>query len=224
MGKKCDEEVANELDFDLERQIGREYTVRGMFQDEQLFEKFIAWMIREFSGENILSFVEFVQFKQYVIKIKEEQTAAAVIECESRTDTGTATAATEEEEDVNYINYCYDQVPISSIVSREKIGLNEIEKCRDIAHELWLKYIKVEAIFEINIAYDLRRKYKNCDDNNWNMSLNELLIIFDDAMLEARRFMQRSLVRLKADMRNKITRSPTIVSPASGSIVNVMKI
>merc|ERR1740116_741920 len=71
----------NELDFDLEQQIGRGYTVRGMFQDEQLFEKFIAWMIREFSGENILSFVEFVQFKQYVIKIKEEQTAAAVVEC-----------------------------------------------------------------------------------------------------------------------------------------------
>merc|ERR1712129_45707 len=215
MGKKCDEEVANELDFELERQIGREYTVRGMFQDEQLFEKFIAWMIREFSGENILSFVDFVQFKQYVIKIKENRSTVA-----AQTDT----AATEEEEDVNYIDYCYDQVPVSSIVCRERIGLNEMEKCRDIAHELWLKYIKVEAIFEINIGYGLRRKYKNCDDNNWVMPLDELLIIFDEAMLEARRFMQRSLVRLKDHMRNKTPRSPTIVSPASGSIVNEMKI
>merc|ERR1712129_166157 len=180
MGKKCDEEVANELDFELERQIGREYTVRGMFQDEQLFEKFIAWLIREFSGENILSFVEFVQFKQYVIKIKENRSTVA-----AQTDT----AATEEKEDVKYIDYCAcnDQVPISSIVSRERNGLNEMETCRGIAHELWLKYIKVEATFEINIGYGLRRKYKNCDDNNWNMPLDELLIIFDEAMLEARR-------------------------------------
>merc|ERR1712176_697517 len=168
-----------------------------------------------FSGEHILSFVEFVQFKQYVIKIKENRSTVG-----AQTDT----AATEEKEDVKYIDYCNDQVPISSIVRRERIGLNEMEKCRDIAHELWLKYIKVEGRFEINIGYGLRRKYKNCDDNNWNMSLNELLIVFDDAMLEARRFMQRSLVRLKADMRNKTPRSPTIVSPASGSIVNVMKI
>merc|ERR1712129_241962 len=198
MGKKCDEEVANEIDFDLERQMGREYTVRGMFQDEQLFEQFIAWMIREFSGENILSFVEFVQFKQYVTKIKGNRSTVA-----AQTDT----AAIEEKEDINYIDYFNDQVPISSIVSRERNGLNEMEKCRDIAHELWLKYIKVEGRFEINIGYGLRRKYANCDNNNWNMSLNELLIIFDDAMLEAHRFMQRSLVRLKADMRNKTPQS-----------------
>jgi len=193
------EAVANEINesaFDLERQVGREYTVRDMFQDEQLFELFIAWMMREFSSECPLLFIECVQFKQYIIKVQSNELTVVAAQT-------TDTANISEKTDVKYINYCYDGVAISSIVSRQRLGMNEMEKCCDMAHELWLKYVKVGATFENNICYDLREKYAKCDANNWNMSLDELLMIFDGVMVIANRFMIHSLSRFKEEMRSQ---------------------
>merc|ERR1711971_481592 len=205
--KKKKDDAAEEVNNVIDLEDCYAHSVRDMMKNEDLFEALVAWMMREFSGECPLMLVEFVQFKQYVLKVKEDRsTVAAAAQTDTtsvvaaQTDTATDAAATEEKEDVKYIDYCYDGVPISSIVSRPRPGMDEMEKCRNMAHELWLKYIKVGVAFEINISYGLRGKYKNCDDNNWNMSLDELLIIFDEAMIESHKMMRPSLGRWKVDM------------------------
>merc|ERR1740123_1739122 len=173
---------------------GYAHRVVDMMKNKDLFEALIAWMMKEFSVENVLSFAEFVQFKQYVKKIKDNQSTVAAQQTDQTAN---------EEVEVKYIDYCYAGVPISSIISRPRAGMDEMEKCRDMAHELWLKYIKVGVAFEINISYGLRGKYKNCDDNNWVMPLDELLIIFDEAMIESHKMMRPSLGRWKVDMHKK---------------------
>merc|ERR1712129_28382 len=161
------------------------YKVRDMFRDEQLFELFIAWMMREFSSECPLLFIECVQFKQYIIKVQSNELTVVAAQT-------TDTANISEKANVKYINYCYDGVAISSIVSRQRLGMNEREKCCDMAHELYLKYIEEGSVFEINISSGLRGQYDMCDADNWNVPFEELLIIFDAAMIETRRFMHAS--------------------------------
>jgi len=210
--KKKKNDAAEEVNNVIDLEDCYAHSVRDMMKNEDLFEALVAWMMREFSGECPLMLVEFVQFKQYVLKVKEDRSTVAAAQTDTtsvvaaQTDTATDTAATEEKEEVKYIDYCYDGVPISSIVSRPRPGMDEMEKCRNMAHELWLKYIKVGSLFEINISYGLRGKYKNCDDNNWEMSLDELLIIFDEAMIESHKMMRPSLGRWKVDMHKKKSR------------------
>jgi len=188
------EEVNNVID--LEECTA--YKVVDMLKDEALCEALVTWMMREFSVENVLSFMEMVHFKRHVKKIKDNQ---ATIVAEEATDTANVTAV--EEVQVKYIEFYCDNVPISSIISKPRPGMGEMEKCREMAHELWLKYINVGSLFEINIGYGLRGKYENCDGNNWTMSVDELLCVFDEAMLEAHHMMRQSLGRWKVDMRKK---------------------
>merc|ERR1712204_105443 len=176
------EEVNNVID--LEECTA--YKVVDMLKDEALCEALVTWMMREFSVENVLSFMEMVHFKRYVKKIKDNQATIAA-----------------QEVQVKYIEFYCDKVPISSIISKPRPGMGEMEKCREMAHELWLKYINVGSLFEINIGYGLRGKYENYDGNNWTMSVDELLCVFDEAMLEAHHMMRQSLGRWKVDMRKK---------------------
>merc|ERR1712129_616026 len=132
------EEVNNVID--LEECTA--YKVVDMLKDEALCEALVTWMMREFSVENVLSFMEMVHFKRHVKKIKDNQ---ATIAAEEATDTANVTAV----------------------------------------EEVQVKYIEFGSLFEINIGYGLRGKYENCDGNNWTMSVDELLCVFDEAMLEA---------------------------------------
>merc|ERR1711971_1221803 len=91
------EEVNNVID--LEECTA--YKVVDMLKDEALCEALVTWMMREFSVENVLSFMEIVHFKRHVKKIKDNQ---ATIAAEEATDTANVTAAVEEVQ-VKYIDY-----------------------------------------------------------------------------------------------------------------------
>merc|ERR1712129_324942 len=109
----ADEEVNNVIDLEE----CNAYKVNDMMKDKDLCEALVVWMMREFSAENVLSFAELVQFKQYVVYCQFCRENRSTI-AEAQTDTATVTAAaTVEEEEEKYIDYSYDGMPVSSIIS-----------------------------------------------------------------------------------------------------------
>merc|ERR1711971_1002244 len=91
--KKKKDDAAEEVNNVIDLEDCYAHSVRDMMKNEELFEALVAWMMREFSGECPLMLVEFVQFKRYVKKIKDNQ---ATIAAEEATDTANVTAVEEE--------------------------------------------------------------------------------------------------------------------------------
>eukprot|EP01083_Nonionella_stella_P087253 242645_1 len=148
--------------------------LRMIFDDEATFESFVHWMYREFSNETILCFIEFVQFKQYLITIMDEP-----VQCEYK---------------------LYDNVPKSSIVYSQFNDEDQGRRYKSTAHELHTKYIKVNAKFEINISAEWRGKYRILDEGGWDMGIKDMMTGFvDDVIQEMQLFMMDSFVRLESE-------------------------
>lgn len=87
--------------------------LRETLDDEAKFEAFIEWMYREFSSENILSFIELVQFKQW---IKDEL---------RRTGSLSDSVETVNTQSDQYDYKLYDKMPKSSIIYEINCGEEE---------------------------------------------------------------------------------------------------
>ena len=93
--------------------------LRETLNDEHKFQMFIAWMYREFSSESILSFVEFIQFKQWLKQ-------------EIRKSGDSVGSLTEDEFDYKL----YRKIPKSSIIygqTAQTQRLNEEEDVMDVS-------------------------------------------------------------------------------------------
>merc|ERR1711920_761593 len=97
-----------------------ECRMKLMLIDEQQFEDFVQFMIKEFSSETILSFVEFVQWKQRLIEY-----------------------AKLDGIDNHLLS---EHIPKSSIVYVE-LKESEMKVFNESAHLLFEKYIKIGAEF-----------------------------------------------------------------------------
>ena len=132
---------------------------------------------KEFSSETILSFVEFVQFKQRLIDYMKSDG--------------------EQSEFANHL--LSESIPKSSIVYNDKNAVKESEDAigmfRDCAHLLFEKYIKIGAEFEVNISACLRCHYMALDVKQWEMETSEFLNVFDCLVKEMYDFMRHSFCR-----------------------------
>eukprot|EP01084_Bolivina_argentea_P180523 311894_1 len=143
--------------------------------NEEKFQLFVQWMYREFSSESILCFIEFVQFKKYLV---------SVIGAHSENNT------------CKYI--FYESVPKSSIIDKHlKKNNTSISAYKTIAHVLYLKYIDTCAELEVNISGELRAKYLLVDEGNWDIDKQEMMHLFDQVIDEMFILMLQSFARFE---------------------------
>ena len=129
--------------------------------------------------EIILSYVEFINYQKFANELLEQNTTN------------------------KYADNLPDNMPESGIITQYKneSKLSDIEKCKLISYELYLKYIKVGAIYEINIRSSTRKTFSNLMNNkdNWinniNINNDELCVLFNECCYEMRLLMGYSLTR-----------------------------
>lgn len=168
------------------------------FKTEVEVEAFIDWMYREFSSESILSFIEFVQFKQWVKQ-------------RIRTSGGMAISLESDPADYQF----YDKIPKSTIIygnvtaSVEMVsGMEIVDKlenwqkvdvrgrAKHIAHLLFVKYIRDRSEFQINISGPLREQYTALDQTDYeNLRLLEFVSLFDELIGAMMQYIRQSFVR-----------------------------
>ena len=188
-------------------------TLQEILSDEQNCEAFIDWMYREFCSEVILSFLEFLQFRNYV---KDEIGK-----------TNRADIPVTDSDPFGFI--LYDEMPKSSIVydpfqtdqganeegtpcSRDRLSCfvedlefgagrrgNVLIRCKRIAHLLFKKYIERHcAVHEINISARMRIKYVDLEERHYDgMDLVQFLTLYDDVISEMMKYQHQSYERFR---------------------------
>ena len=190
--------------------------------DEVKFQIFIDWMYREFSSEAILSFVEMIQFKQW-LKQEIRKTGGSVVHLN----------------DDKFDYKLYHKIPKSSIIygqmdvmdeqveaeiaeqeTREPIlsesaslsnkrfadtmtivlemtGVRSIRmRAKRIAHLLFKKYIEHRAEYELNISGELRDKYSELDKSDYaGVNLLQFVELFDEVIGEMVMYIRQSFFR-----------------------------
>ena len=152
------------------------------------FEAFMTHLCHEFSMENLLSLVEFLQFQKYMAN-----------QIGYYDDKDMNKDGNEEEEGLLCdIVVLPDIVPFSAIVT--DIDLNVKEK----AYALYQKYIGDESVYTINISFRVRSKLNNYmkDRDEWmennEIGDHEMMNIFNNCCKEIRALMNDSYGRFRA--------------------------
>ena len=179
--------------------------LKEILKDEKNCEAFVDWMYREFCGEAMLSFLECVQFRKYVEKEI------------GKTDGGGIGG-----NDDSFDFKLYDGMPKSSIVydpvSIDKGGNDEanlakylesgsdttdivLMRCRRIADLLFKKYIEKYSEHEINISAQLRHKYADLKEREYDgMGLEQFLTFYDDVISEMIKYQAQSHRRYESSV------------------------
>ena len=182
--------------------------LRETLNDEQKCEAFIDWMYREFSSEVILSFLEIVQFKQFV----KEQIGKICV-------AGDADPYDFELYDgMPKSSIIYDTFPIhegviqgitiSSIVAVCSLSKdsgsaaspleNPLMRCKQIAHLFFEKYIDYHSEHEINISGPLRNKYVELEQGQYEaMELEQFVTLYDEVIAEMMKYQAESYRRFE---------------------------
>ena len=164
-------------------------------------------MYLEFSGEAILSFLELVQFKNYVMG-----------EIEKRDDLNISGAGDRFDFEL------YDGMPRSSIVyddcpldggktpvSHDTVASssgdmgsitspteNTLVKCKRIARLFFRKYIDYQSVHEINISALMRNKYVKLEQQEYDgMDLEQFVTLYDDVISEMMKYQADSYKRFE---------------------------
>ena len=180
--------------------------LRTTLGDEEKFEAFIHWMYREFSSEVILSFVEFVQFKQC---IKEEIAAIGGTVNQTENDrfdysfydkmprSTIVYGQIEANEKGNGVEIVYteDVDPMGNVVDMdkvfEKIATAKLLRCKERAHLLFLKYVVHFAEFEINISGPTRNRYWGLDRSQYEgLDMQNMVSLFDELIAEMMKYIK----------------------------------
>ena len=187
-------------------------TLQAILIDEQKCEAFIDWMYREFSSEAILSFVEFVQFRQFV---KEETGKTDGVEIAGVSD--------------HYEFALYDGMPKSTIIyhtsrcdqimvlsspvdfssppaelpSGSSFSENPLIRCKRIAHLFFNKYLDYGSEHEINISGRLREKYVIMEKTVYEgINLVQFVTLYDDVIAEMMKYQSESYMRFERAYQN----------------------
>ena len=173
-----------------QRESGRRVSgkMEETLQNELKFERFMNWMYREFNHEAALSFIEFIQFKQYMLN--------NLVDEEDGPNQGSNSMNLNVDLS-RYINLSYASAPKSNIIFRDRPNMDELAKCQEIAHLLYIKYIREHsAEFEINIDGLLRAQYRKYENEHWEMRRDEMINVFDAAIKTMLYYMRQSFLRL----------------------------
>merc|ERR1712130_332655 len=151
-------------------------------------------------GEIALSFIEFIQFKQCLLK---------------DFNTNTNTIESNDEllaYDNKFIELSYLTLPKSTIVYKNRPGMNQYDRHRAIAHELYEKYLKIGSEYELNINHCPRIKYRELDDNNWQINNYELIKVFNSTIITQRKYMAISFGNYEWNIKSKAAKAAKLAA------------
>lgn len=128
--------------------------LRGILENDILFQSFLEHLNEEFSLECLLSLIELIQFKQVIIQYIKDNNYNNVND-------------TDIFAKIKYINFP-SFVPKSEIVYDDKHGvianITNGDKWKEMKYRsymLYIKYIKDLSEYQINISYELRSRFDN---------------------------------------------------------------
>eukprot|EP01084_Bolivina_argentea_P249986 418663_1 len=151
--------------------------LRNVLKDNDTLNLFMQHLLKSFSGECLLSFIEFTQFRSYAI-----------------------TELNINETDIEYcVNISIaDNVPQSHIVYGEHTSNDMLLSFKIKGLQLYNKYVKSGAEFEINLPYGTKCTLNEFFSNG-NDYINELdlIKIFDEAIIEMKRLLNYSKRRFQ---------------------------
>ena len=171
-------------------------------KDEQKCEAFIDWMYREFSSEAILSFLEFVQFKKYVmVEIGNTETDPFDFEFYDGMPRSTIIYDTWTVVDTdNGVGVSCSDVPSLSAVVESGSSPTEdpLARSKRIANLLFMKYIDYNSELEINISGRLRDTFLYLDQANYaGMELEQFVTVYDELISEMMKYQAQSYRRFE---------------------------
>ena len=150
------------------------------------FESFMIYLSHEFSMENLLSFVEFLQFQKYVADKMDPKRGSSEIN------------GTKKPLLCDMIQLP-DTVPLSEIVYDESLGIKKK------AYLLYKKYICDESVYMINISFRVKQKvskimkqYKMDIEFEYENVDKDIMMVFDECSQEMRQIMLDSYSRYKS--------------------------
>ena len=157
--------------------------MRLIFVDDLLLSAFIKHLIKDFSLEVLLSFIEVQQFKAYLAETFDLSVSGQLMWRFA------------------------DCVPKSDIVHRGE-G-KDLDAFKEMAHKLYMKYIRISAEFQINISYLHRERLTTMmwNKEQWmrtGVTVEELSCLFDEAMKEMVQLL--GYARRRFDVKHKIVR------------------
>jgi len=168
--------------------------MKRALRDERVFSEFMAILLREYCAECMLSVIEFVQFRQHLIRTMRASECLTTSPPSTEDELGALGLWINEEREDYFIELPdTDSFPRSAIVYRLNGGGdgdgNEEENesgCRlkrdsvsdeaysvteykAIARRLWAKYVREESDFEVNISSLQRKRYNELlgDEQRW---------------------------------------------------------
>jgi len=182
-----------------QRRLGDELT--QCLSHEKSFELFMKFLAKEFSIECLLSFVEMVQFKQYMKKRMDSKgNSDDDDDAKDDNDSNNGSHKGSLRKDSDLEMKFPSSVPLSEIVFNDDGG-NVSVKAK--IYKFYLKYIKVNSEFEINILDSTRKRLIDTmkDYNVWmnNNYYDEvgLLHFYDGCIDEMKILLVASFRRFK---------------------------
>eukprot|EP01083_Nonionella_stella_P288865 982971_1 len=162
-----------------------------IFLDQVYTQHFVHHIIKEFSVECVLSWIEMRQFGYY---LHTQLNALGVDMCMGPT----------VKPDIEPLA---KHIPQSTIVYCEEINDSKekvMKNFKDKFVALYDKYIDDQAQYQLNISYELKASF-DCfktmhEFDAWNVSENELIGVFHEVIDEMRTFMNTSLFRFTKSM------------------------
>ena len=107
-------------------------------ENEKLFDAFMDSLFGEYCAECLLSIVEFIQFKQRVVR----------------------------DNDDDGVEFEENKLKLFGSITKSVIVYNDDDDYKEIVNKLYGKYIKIGSEWEINIDYTNRNRYMNLIENN----------------------------------------------------------
>eukprot|EP01084_Bolivina_argentea_P029915 55505_1 len=173
------------LGVDIDNKI-QEITLQKLILNDESLHLFMIHLSKEFSMECMLSFIEMVQFKWYVMQ---------------KMDISKDKNATYAESMLNFS----PNTPTSIIIETNDDNKDMLWNAKFKAYKLYIKYIQPGTEFEINISGVHRQVYINNFDvkskwmNNNDITEEDLFALFDILIGEMEQLLHLSLTRFRAE-------------------------
>ena len=187
-------------------------TLKGLLIDEQKCEAFIDWMYREFSCEVILSFIEFVQFRKFVMDEIKKVDGSDISADPDPYDFAFYDGMPQST--IIYDSFGFDQIALpghlidipslsADVESETSPTENPLVRCKRIAHLFFIKYINYASHHEINISGRLRNKYVAMERVEYDgMDLEQFVTFYDDVISEMMKYQSESYMRFERENQN----------------------
>ena len=153
----------------------------GLLQRKSSIDHFMEHLTQEYNVELLTSIIEFMQYELY---------SKSVLNVPN--------------DDNNYRLTFPSHIPTSHIITlySDNKDMNNIQKCKHIAYDLYHKYIERGSTYEINISYYYRDKLISMLDNKeiWlkvTITNDELCDIFHKCIIEMRTLLGYALSRMR---------------------------